>query len=469
MNTCLLIPDGVGIRNFLCTSFLERLLAQGPVTVWHALPPGAIEPHRQRWGEGVRWAVLPPYPETVTERLLRQAKLYAQMHWFWHADHSDSVMKLYFRYPSRDWRHRQLTRASRLLGRVCGNRRGTQWLDRRHAAAVLARRTVLAPYRAFLCREQPDVLFNAHQRASRAVPALLAGRQADVPTATFIYSWDNLPKGRMAVHAGHFLVWSDTMRDELRRYYPEVAPARIHVTGTPQFEPYFDAALPDTRERFCAAHGLDPAQPVVCYSGDDHMASPHDPLYLADVAEALRRLPGEGRPQLLFRRCPTDTSGRHDPVLRRYPEIRRADPLWHDAGGDWTQVVPTPEDVRLLVNTVRHCDLVVNIGSTMAMDFAVLDKPALYLAYDQPEAPRDAWNQHDFYRHPHFARLHELQPVWWARDAAGIGPAVADALAHPQAKADARRAWVRTHACEPLPEATRRMVDALGALRGTSA
>jgi hypothetical protein len=464
MQSMLIIPDGVGIRNFLCTAFPARLLERGPVTVWHALPPEVLAPHRQRWGNAVRWAALPPYPETVRERLLRQAKLYAQMYWFQAEDHSDSVMKLYFRYPSRDWRHRQLTRASRLLGRLCGGRRGTQWLDRQHARAVARRAAVLAPFRATLAESAPTVVFNAHQRASRSVPALLAARQAGIPTATFVYSWDNPPKGRMAVHADHFLVWSEFMAAEMRRYYPEQDPARIHVTGTPQFEPYFDTALHDTREAFFAAHGLDPRRPVVLYSGDDHMASPHDPLYLADLAGALRGLPEAKRPQLLFRRCPTDTSGRHEPVLERYPAIRRAAPLWRHVGGDWTQVAPTPDDVRLLVNTVRHCDLVVNIGSTMAMDFAVLDKPALYLAYDQPQAPPDIWNQHDFYRHPHFARLHELQPVWWARSPAEIGPAVQDALTRPETRADARRAWVRTHVREPLQEASQRLVATLASL-----
>ncbi len=40
------------------------------------------------------------------------------------------------------------------------------------------------------------------------------------------------------------------MREELLKYYPDVAPNRVHVVGTPQFDPYADPQLHWSREEF---------------------------------------------------------------------------------------------------------------------------------------------------------------------------------------------------------------------------
>jgi len=42
---------------------------------------------------------------------------------------------------------------------------------------------------------------------------------------------------------------------------------------------------------------------------------------------------------------------------------------------------------------VHHTDVVVNVGSTMAMDFAILDKPGIYLAYNPQGSDKNkGWN-----------------------------------------------------------------------------
>ncbi|MFP5288100.1 MAG: UDP-glycosyltransferase, partial [Thermoanaerobaculia bacterium] len=275
--------------------------------------------------------------------------------------------------------------------------------------------------------------------------------------ATFIYSWDNLPKGRMAVHPDHFLVWSERMRQELLAYYPEVGLERVHVVGTPQFEPHFDRERIRSRDEFLRAAGLDPDRPVVCFSGDDEATSPYDPAYLADLARAVRELP-EPRPQILFRRAPTDVSGRYSAVLAEHPEIAVCDPLWTATAGDWTGVAPMPGDLSLLANVAAHCSLVVNLASTMAMDFAIHGKPAVFLDYDPPGAA--PWAA-DIYRLPHFRTVHELGPVHWARRVDQLADVIHGALAHPGEKQQARERWLREVAAHPLERASERCVAAL--------
>jgi hypothetical protein len=292
---------------------------------------------------------------------------------------------------------------------------------------------------------------------------MLAAREAGIPAATFVYSWDNLPKGRMAVHADRYLVWSDGMARELLRHHPEADPRHVRVVGTPQFEPYFDRLLLRPREDFLARLGVDPTRRVVLFSGDDEATSPHDPLYLRDLAIAVAGFPDAERPRIVFRRCPPDVSDRYAEVLGAHPEIAVAEPRWErPEGGDWTQVLPLPEDRVELANLVAHCDAVVNLGSTMAIDFALAGKPAVWVAYDPIRDPR--WTASDIYRLPHFAPVHRLQPVGWAARPGDLAPALRAALAHPGAKRAARAAWIRETLAEPVDGASERTVEALLAI-----
>ncbi len=443
MKVVMVVPDGVGIRNFLYTRFLDLLSAEAEVVAWHVLPEHVLATQE---GRPVRFEPLPYVREGLAARLLRQAKMYSQLYWRYEEDVADVLLR-YWR-PSGGLLSRALTHSARLVGRSLPTPEGAAWLDRCHAAAASGNGG-LSPFEAFLEREAPDVVFCTHQRASRAVPALLAARRLGIPTATFIYSWDNLPRGRMAVHADHFLVWSEGMKAELLGYYPEIDPRRVQVVGTPQFEPHLGAPLP--REEFLAGLGLDPSRPVVCFSGDDPATSQHDPVYLADLA---RLFSG----QILFRRAPTDMSDRYAAVLAQFPGITVCDPAWRAGQGDWTQVVPLPEDLPLLANVAAHSDVVVNLGSTMALDFAIHGKPAVFLAYDPAGA--EPWVEH-VYRLPHLRCVHELQPVHWARSPEGLGEAVRHALAHPQEKAAAREAWLRRIVAMPLDRASERCAAAV--------
>jgi len=467
MNLLLVIPDGTGIRNFLCTDFIEGVPATGSVTVWHALPPASLAPFQARWGDRVRWLPLPPFREGIVARVLRQAKVYGQLYW-----QRESGLDLVLRQLRPRGRRsvRVLGATARLLGTLAAGPRRLHWLDRLHWAA--AGWGDQAAYTRVLRTVQPAVVFCTHQRAGRAVAALLAARRAGIPTATFIYSWDNLPKGRMAVPADHYLVWSRHMAAEMATYYPDVAAARVHIVGTPQFEHYWNAILIQPRAAFLASLGLDPQRPVVCFSGDDVASSPYDPTYLADLAAALRALPAAQRPQLLFRRSPADGGERYAPVLARYPEIAVSAPLWlrPTAGADWTGTVPLPADVALLANVVAHCDLVVNIGSTMAMDFAIKGKPAIYLRYNPVDLPADSeWTITNIYALPHFRSVHALQPVYWATAAADLGALVQQVLAQPSDKAAARQAWLDHQVQAPLDRAGARCLAALATIAGDAA
>lgn len=463
MKTLLIIPDGTGIRNFLCTPFIDYMLERGRVSVWHDLPDECIGGFKKKWEGQVAWRPMPAMKDTRMERLLRQTKIFAQLYW----QRKSETVTILRRRATGGLRTRGMEWVARGMARVCAQPAGIVLLDRMHMRAA-SRAPHMKEMRRLIGEEQPSVSFCTHQRSWNAVAPMLASREKGIPTATFIYSWDNIPKGRMAVPADYYLVWSDYMKEELLRYYPDVRASRVAPLGTPQFEHYFNRALLEPRESFLHRHGLDPNRPVVCFSGDDVTTSPHDPVYLAHVAEGIRGLPEGHRPQILLRRCPVDGSGRYQSVVARYPEIAVSDPMWRSVGGEreWSRMVPTPEDAALLVNVVAHCDAVINVGSTMAMDFAILNKPGVFFGYNPPGA-NGGWDIHRVYQLPHFKSVHRLQPVHWVANPWEVGLVLVHALRNPEEKRAAREAWLRLIVRHPMDQASRRFADAVAILGGT--
>ncbi|MBI1792666.1 MAG: hypothetical protein HYR70_00560 [Chloroflexi bacterium] len=465
MKFLLLFPDGIGLRNFVLTQFLSLLTEKGDVFLWHALPEQTVQPHIHDFAGKVCWHALPHHREGQMSFLFRRAKLLAQLYGQGEPG-TDVVLKQ--TAGKGKGRYRLRNHLAEIFGRILSHSHSQiLWLDHAHAWMV-ERQPYFKQYLSFLEKEMPDIVFCSHQRSEFAVPAMLAARKLGIPTATFVYSWDNLPKGRMAVHADYFLVWSEHMRDEMLQYYPDVTPGRIFIVGTPQFEHYFNQDIIEPREIFLRCYGLDPSRPVICFSGDDIATSPHDPDYLEDLAIALEQFPTRTRPQILFRRTPTDVSGRYEAVLKRRPEIVSVEPAWINlADNDWTKVIPTDEDVRLLVNIVRHCDFVVNVGSTMALDFAINHKPSIYLAYN-PSSWRteDGWNIEDVYRYPHFNHIGQFNPVYWAKSKDELPALIRECMKNPGNMESRRQAWVEFLVQTPLDRASERCAKVLFEIAG---
>ena len=144
--------------------------------------------------------------------------------------------------------------------------------------------------KAQLQAHQPDLVFCTTQRATQSISALLAAQDLGIPTVSFVYSWDNVPKAMQVVETDYYFVWSELMKNEVLKYYPFINERQVIVTGTPQFEPHYDAELLQTKEEFFATYNLDLSKKYICYSGDDETTSPLDQYYLEDLAKCCSKL-----------------------------------------------------------------------------------------------------------------------------------------------------------------------------------
>jgi hypothetical protein len=278
-------------------------------------------------------------------------------------------------------------------------------------------------------QERPDLVFCTNQRHVTTVAPIVAARDLGIRTACFIFSWDNLPKATVVIDTDFYFVWSDHMKRELE-HYAVVGEDRVKVTGTPQFEVHYDRSMLLPRGEFCARHGLDPQCRYICFTGDDVTTSPDDPGYLRDVAMAVRALNSKGHKLgLLFRRCPVDFSGRYKTVVSEFADvISEIAPQWNRIDSAWNAVLPGREDSALLANTIAHSEMAINLGSSVVFDCVAHGKPCAYINYNQPEKSNPKWDVRRCYRLIHFQSMPSADAVLWIGGADEIAPTIEKAL-----------------------------------------
>ncbi|MGX7668111.1 UDP-glycosyltransferase [Flavobacterium pedocola] len=304
--------------------------------------------------------------------------------------------------------------------------------------------------------EKPDMVFCTNQRPVLGISPILAAQELGIPTATFIFSWDNLPKATMVVETDYYFVWSDYMKQELMFYYPYIKEEQVVVTGTPQFEAHFDVAKKLPREQFFQDNGLDITKKYICYSGDDITTCPDDPQYLQDVADAVRKLNAEGASLgIVFRPSPADFSNRFEEVLQKNSDlIVKLHPKWVNLGGGWNAILPTPEDADLQVNTIAHTEFVINLGSSMVFDYASHGKPCVYLNYDVPNKLDKNWSVKKIYNYIHFRSMPSKKSVLWLNHSTEIENVIKTILSKESNPVEEAQKWFAVIAKQPVEKAS---------------
>ncbi|MBN3583027.1 hypothetical protein JYB64_11575 [Algoriphagus aestuarii] len=445
MRICFIIPDGVGIRNYLYSDVIHHLQESGhEVVLWHSLEKDMIELAEKRFGSKFEQFIFEHQPDNSLIQLLRESARYARLTLNSKLKNNPTIMT--------NWiggigsiKNKALMRLAEIVGGNIKTYKETAKLEKRNFKLIRKTKNFKDAI-AKLKEINPDLLFCTHQRVFSVTTTMEAAKSLGIPTAMAIFSWDNLPKGRLPFRADNYFVWSNYMKQELLGYYPEISESQISVTGTPQFDFYFKKELILDKNSFATKYGLDPSKDWVCFSGCDTVTSPNDPLYLKNVASSLK---GQDQIQLIFRPVPVETIDRFKTVLDQYDNIKLFMPLWK-RGNHWSSFFPLFEDIQVLVNLAYHCKVVVNIGSTMALDFTAFGNVGLYLNFDHANTSPD-WSVDMVYKFEHFKSMGDLKAVGWINSPDQILPMVKKAISEPKVVSPDNKKWFNK-IVQPHPE-----------------
>lgn len=405
----LFVPDGVGIRNYLYSNVLKNKLAR--FTLYHNFDANTVETVKKEVTIDQSLEI-PSYSESMVEKFYRELIHCCRLKYNAKRLENPTLLKNWFKKRT-GLKNKLFYSFINVVSNFYGSYNTILKLETIYQKKIQSN-PLFDKVVTQLKEQQIDVLFCTHQRALKAPIIFAAAQSLGIKTMTVIYSWDNVPKARLALRADKYLAWSPLMKHELSQFYPEIDQDSVHVTGTPQFEFYSDSSLLVSREAFANQHKLDIDQKWLCFSGDDVYTSPQDPLYLRDIAAQLKETGLEGQFQIVFRRCPVDVSGRYQEVIKEYDSIIEVPPLWNIDKEHWNTIYPAKADIALLVNIAYHCHAVVNVGSTMAFDFAMFKKPAIYINYDQPNS--GDWSVDTIYKYQHFRSMPDENTVLWLND-----------------------------------------------------
>ena len=447
------LADGVGLRNFAFTQFYALGKARGyEVVFWNASPFALSD-------MGYTEIKIPRAKNHRWSELVKNAQI--QIELTLNIQRSQDAVYDSYRFPSSPKTASAWVKKFLLSLLIFTNQSQKGLLRIKRLLDYLEKQT---PYYSYCCtvlqQEKPDLLFCTNQRLSLALAPIMSAQSLQIPTATFIFSWDNLPKGTKLVQPDYYLVWSQHMKSELQYYYPQVADAQIKITGTPQFESHYDNSLIQSRDEFFIKYGLDVTKKYICFSGDDITTSPNDPIYLADLARAVRKLNEKGQALgILFRRCPVDFSDRYDAVLDEFKDcLVSVAPNWEKQGVDWNTILPTQADTHLLVNTVFHTEFVVNLGSSMVFDFVTQGKACAYIRYDAANCAVADWSVQKIYNFIHFRSMPSATAVYWIDSAVAMEGVIVKMLSNTEpVVVDQAQVWFEKINQQPAQLASERI------------
>ena len=451
MKIILLVPDGVGVRNYLFSSFTSNIIRGGnEVVVFHKLSESAIEEIKTNKPEVKNFKIIPDFIENPKARLLREALAYARLLRNKKILNNKTILK-FWNPCKKGLKKKILYFLAESLGYILSKSYSSIKKGDTFYENEIAKSEATNIIRKLLLDFNPDIILNLHQRAPITAPIISVAEKLKIKTSTVIFSWDNVPKARLISRYNYYFVWSKLMKVELNLLYPEILQNQIKIVGTPQFEFYFNKKYLIEKDIFYKRYGLDINKKTICFSGND-LTSPHEANYLNDICEAVNEIEEPIRPQIIFRRCPVDKSSRFDKVLEKYKDlIFSIDPDWRtekENDDSFATIYPTLNDNNLLVNTVKHSDLVINLGSTMAHDFAILDKPCLYLNYNP--VLNSVFKVEDVFNFEHFRSMKGLEAVGWINNKNEILEKILKGIRNPKEVGKDRKEWLENIVLHPL-------------------
>jgi hypothetical protein len=430
-----ILPRGEAIRNFVYSGALDEINLEAGLALLSVLPSDEIhELLRSRYQKVYE---LEEIDENYAVKSLREILDMAHGRWLW----SEAAKE---RWRLRDSEattvNLQLKRwLKKLACYPFANPPGLKLLSAIERGASKGLR-ITDKYVDLFKELRPSLVFNgSHIHSKVAIQAVQAAQWLGIPTATFLFSWDNLTsQGRIMLDYDYYLVWNEAIRNQLLGMYPSIKSEQVFVTGTPQFDFHFRKEFHWTREEFCERVGADPARPIILYSTGMANHMPGEPEIVEGIARRLREMTDWGPPQLLVRVYAKDLTGRFESLKRKYPDILFPEVPWEPA---W--LTPKVEDTYLLTNTLLHCAAGINVASTISLELCMFDKPVINIGYNPDSVEPKVLDYSRYYLFDHYRPVVESGAVEVAYSQTEMHQLLTQALQAPSRLSKERQALTR--------------------------
>ena len=373
----LIIARGEAVRKFIYSDTLKELQKTAKITLLSVI---ADDSFLQKYGSHVEEVIpLPGYSEQWIVRYLREIINYAHYRWIWTEKVKNKWETL--KFEANTFKQKIRLVVLQAIAFLFANRPALKLLTQLENYLSLA----LKPTEDFdelFARLKPDLVFNtSHIHAARGdLPARVAHAMG-IPTAAFVFSWDNLTtRPRILPPYDYYLVWHQQMQEQLLALYDDVSANQVFITGTPQFDFHFKPEFQLSREELSSKMGFDPNRPYVLYTTGMSSDFPDEYLHLEKVIDHLGKYPEQERPQLVVRMYIKGVGAEMEALSQKgiadvyFPPI-----LWEEK---W--FTPQYEDLSIYTSLLKHAALGINPASTVSLELMMFGKPVINIGFDPP-------------------------------------------------------------------------------------
>lgn len=453
----IVITDGVGFRNYVMSDFITEALKQfDKIVIYSGLPESCYENFNN---DAIEIKELPVFIEGKSTWFFRKWKELAHL----------QQNKVFFGmknnliagYPKNNSLRSLLTKGLYFFTKYINSNSSILFAEKLQFLSF-SKKIVTKEYLKLIQKDKPSHVFFTHQRPAYLAPFLYAVIKSKIPVSTFIFSWDNLAsKGRMLGTFDYFLVWSQLMKNELLYFYPNTKEKNVHIVGTPQFEPYVLDKFKSSKQDFFKQFGLDSNKKTICFSCADSAIGKNDPLVIRTIVEAIRNNEIQCDVQLLVRTSPAEDGSRFKEIREEFPEVMWNIPKWvltrENHQENWSQRIPSLQDIIDLRSLLENSDLNVNMCSTMSLDFMLFDKPVINTAFGNLE--NGLYNDQKFLSYDHFKRVVDSGAVVVAKNKTELIQAINLELKKPDERFVQRKEMINIQVSAPLKGTSKRIAD----------
>jgi len=237
------------------------------------------------------------------------------------------------------------------------------------------------------------------------VPLLRTAVRRGVRSIAIDPSWDNFTNQLLPVRrVDRLIVWNELMKEQaidLHGYRAE----EVRVAGTPQWDLYFRPGPVMGRDTFFQRIGADPARKLVTLTTTPRELYSHHDQILRVMIRAISAGRWPCPAQILVRLHPRDDRAAyaafenvpHVIIEKRFRSTVRT--------GDGLDVDVTADNQRHLADTLRHTAVIVNVGSTIAIEAAIFDTPVVNDSFDGETPSPWVKSARRYYRFTHYVNI----------------------------------------------------------------
>ena len=300
---------------------------------------------------------------------------------------------------------------------------------------------------------KPELLLMSRLQApdiSSIRPYMAKAADMKIPVLGIVESWDHgTTKGPLPPGCNLYLVGSERMKNDLLDFHG-IPDGRIRVLGHPFHDNYKLDEFQEDRESFLSTLGLAADQKLVVF-GTNALAAlnRHEPSIARHLVQQVKNGVFGAKCSLYIRTHPGDTNWQEDFGAFHDPPnviVSNASSLGHHGN---LETRGPKDDIRLLINLMKHASVVINTAGSLALDASAFDTPVIYIAFDGDLSLPPADSISVRYGFNHLKPIVDSGGVWMVNNCNELDEAVAKYIEHPSLHAEGRQV-IRDENLEPF-------------------